>query len=107
MPAVDGKAAILLRLAHQPVEEAAGSDPDLVRNRRPRLAQIVIDGAGDVLRDMLHERAAAADVQDLDAAADRKQRQGGLTGPPYHLPPVAVTARLGRIESRVRDIAVD
>ena len=71
-------------LAHQRREQRVLLDPDLVREgeglvRRAR--QAVLERAGELRRDVLHERAAAGDVQHLDAAADREDRQIARAAP--------------------------
>ena len=64
--------------AHQAREQRVFVDPHFVRQvvglvRRHRPA--VLQRAGHLRGDVLHQRAAARDVQDLDAAADREDRQ--------------------------------
>ena len=70
--------------AHQAREQRVLVDPHFVREvvglvRRHRPA--VLQRAGHLGRDVLHERAAAGDVQDLDAAADREDRQVACGAP--------------------------
>src|SRR5438105_8249801 len=83
------------------VEEAAGVQPHLVRDREARLLDPMLDVRADFLGDVLDERAAARDVQDLDAAADREDRKVGLDRPPHQLDFVLVAARLRWIEGRM------
>ena len=65
-------------LAHQRRQQRVLLEPDLVREgvrlvRRHRAA--VLERARHLRRDVLDQRAAAGDVQHLDAAADREDRQ--------------------------------
>ena len=50
MPAVDRKSVVDFGLAHQSIEQAAGGDPDVVSDRKPRLPHVVINAARDFLR---------------------------------------------------------
>ena len=57
-------------------------DPDLVRHGVARLADVVVEGAVHLGRDVLHEVAAEGDVQHLHAPANCQHRQvGGERGP--------------------------
>ena len=52
----------------------------------------------ELVRNVLDERAAAGDVQHLDAAADCEQRKVGFDRSSRQLELVVVAARLGRVE---------
>ena len=67
-----------------------GVDVDLVHARRARPFAVVHDGLRPLRGDVLHERAAEGDVEDLDAAADRERGQRTSAG------------RLRRARSRTR-----
>ena len=82
MPAVDvAGVARLAGVAGEPREQRVLLDPDFVRQvdggvRRNR--ELVLERSGQLAGDVLHQRAAAGDVEHLDAAADREQRQVAL-----------------------------
>ncbi len=78
MAAVHGDRLVHQPFAHQSRQQRILVDPDVVRQlvgQVLRHRQAVRQRAGDLRRDVLHQRAAAGDVQDLHAAADRENRQ--------------------------------
>ena len=67
----------------------------------------MLESSRQLRRNILHERASARHVQHLDASTDRKDRQIGLEGQTNQLDFVLVASGFGRVESRVRRLAVD
>ena len=97
MAAVHGALiAVLDAGAHQAFERASWRHPDVMRNREPGFTYDMLDAAGDFVRDVLHEGAAARDVQHLNAAANREHREIGLDRAPHELDLVVVAAGLRR-----------
>jgi hypothetical protein len=98
MPAVDGTGVAFDGFAHQPLEQTVFGDPDVMRDGPRRFGERVIQAVGHLGRDVLDERAAASDIQHLDAAADRKDRQIRLRRQARQLQLEVVAAGLRRIE---------
>ena len=96
-----------LRLAPEDALQArAGGDDDRVGRDPARLLLAVRDLDADGVGDVLEERAAARDVEQLLAAADRQDRHPARVGAAQQLELEGVEVGLGRAERRVRLLAV-
>ena len=96
--------------AHQPRQERILLDPDFVRQvvgLMLRHGQAVVHRAWHLRRDVLHERAASRDVQDLHAAADAEDRAGPASRAAA-MRPISNSSRAGIdfLERRMRRLAV-
>ena len=110
MAAVDlARVAAGQTLAHQVRQQGALFEPYLVRERVRlvwRNLQRVRDGTRDLGWDVLDERPAAGDVQDLNPAADREEGQVPIAGRLHEAKLELVAARLRFDDRGMRRLAV-
>src|SRR5688572_17418117 len=85
-------------LAQQLVEQGALGDPDVVGDGERRVAHLMGERFRQLTRDVLHQGAAAGNVQHLDAPADPKQRDISVARALCQLELEAVAAGFGRFE---------
>lgn len=107
MERVDAKAGRPKRAC----QSGAGFDLYLVDARPPGAGGIMVEGAGSLTRDVLHQGAAERDVEDLETATDRKRWACACAGgfDQRHLRGVTFGIRLfdGRIARGVVALGVD
>ena len=77
-----------------------------MRDREARFLDPMLDRRSDFIGNVLNQRPAPRDVEDLNPAADREQRQVRINGAPHQLHFVLVAPRVRRIECRMRRCAV-
>src|SRR5437879_323236 len=97
------RAGVAQSIAQQSGELAVFVNPDLVRplhRLMRRDLEAMREGAGNLRRDVLHERAAARDVEDLDAAADREQRDIPFARELHQSDLELVASRFRRVQGR-------
>ncbi len=94
------------RASDQLVQPAALRERDVVGREVPRGALRVLDGVGYLARDVLVEGAAVRDVDELDAAADREDRDAPALGLREQRQLVGVAVGRGGVELRVGLLAV-
>jgi hypothetical protein len=78
MPAVDQQHVAFEAVGHQLRQLGACRDPHFMRRGGRRCRHLVIERSRDAGGDVLHERSTGRDVEHLDAAADRQQRQAAI-----------------------------
>jgi hypothetical protein len=93
-------------LLHQAGQRGSRCHPDFVRNRRQRRIHLVADRLIHPGWNVLHQRAAGGDVDDLQATADGQHRRVARQRQPRELQLERVADRVGRAGPRVDRLAV-
>ena len=107
VPAIDAERITLVQFfLHQRPHHAALGQPDFVGHGIERGAHPVFRRTRNLIRDVLHERAAGGHVQHLQTAADRQHGQVGLERPSSQRQFVLVALGVHLLHARVTRLAV-
>ena len=92
--------------AQLPREQRLGIDPRGVREPPPRMGLLVAHGTRALRRDVLIQRAAQVDIEELAPAADREQRDSARRGGVQRSKLDFVPRRVHRTQLRKRRLPI-